>query len=310
MPKFFKFFDNALDPIRKGGKAVVASGNNDNLFKTVFHGTKPRRRIPNQKPNKKFVFNNIDKNKMNKTAQNMGFKNAVEFDNYIKKINPHKLNSSDVPKVSRIFKYLSKRGGTIAKLAIAGGSLSAMLIYLKKFQNKHSGCFRYDNDDEEIRYKFEKGSFFCSNDDDDDDNLKLLAIEKHPLYNVKKWDCNYNKFGNKKEIDEILQLGCKGLCDWKNFNILAKTTKGEYNPISNDDDKYIYKCERMSLLKALSTSTGNAMNEIISGLFNSDLGQNIANFLIYLCLVFIIILMFFIIIHYYKNNRKLKKRIT
>ena len=328
MSKIFKALDNTLDladninirPFKTvgGGKSFK---NNDSILKTIVDRRTLRRRrkiIPNATTPNKMIFNHnnkiFDNTKLNKTAQKMGFKNAFEFEDYIKNINPYKLvDASEAQRLSKIFNYLSKtskkRGGSIAKLAIAGGSLTAMIIFLKKFQKKYSGCFRYENDDEEkIKYKFV--GFFCGgdddNDDDDDDNVKLLSIEEHPLFGVKKWDCDYDNFekGNKR-VDEILQLGCKGLCDWKNFNILAETTKGEYNPIYPADDKYIYKCETMSLLKAFSTSTGNAVNEIVSGIIFSDLGQNITSFFFRLLYIVVLILaLLFIIFNYY--NKKMK----
>lgn len=314
MMKIYNILDDVLNIVRppkifKGGggggiKNVIK--NNNNLITTIVK----RKNIPKIVNNHKIISNNkkfFNNNNINKVAQYMGFKNADEFNNYIKTVNPYKLDTSQVNKLSKIFNYLSKiakktKGKNVAKLAIAGGTLSAMIIYLKKIQNKYNGCFRYDNDDnDEIKYKF-VGSFCINTGDDDDyDDVKLISEEEHPLYNVEKWDCKYDKFekGNKR-VDEILQLGCRGLCDWKNFNILAKTTKGEYEPISISD-KYTYKCETMTLLKALSSSTGNVIDEIFSGILFSDLGKNLSAFLFHLSCMFMLIIAIIIIIRYNKK---------
>ena len=267
-------------------------------------GGRRRRRITN--------IPNTSRVNITNTAEKLGFDNIRHFEDFIKNINPHHLSPPKVRKLTKIFKYLSKSKGTIAKSAIAGGTLLSMIIYMKHFQKKYSGCFRYDDndDDKTIKYKFKE---ICGNDDDDDDDdddVKLLPIQEHPLYGIKKWDYNYYKFekGNK-EIDEILQLGCNGLCDWKNFNILAETTQGKYDPINPPaNDKYVYNCETMSLLKALSTSTGNAVNEIVTGLYISNLGKNITNFFFRLLIIFITILMIIIILHK-KKMRDIKKGI-
>ena len=175
-----------------------------------------------------------------------------------------------------------------------------MIIFLQNYQKTHTGCFRYEKEQQqqqqEIKYKF-AGVSWCNNIGNNNNNnnsmdVKLIPENQHPLYNQKKWDCSYNKFpiGNN-QIDRILNLGCNGLCNWKNFNILAKTSKGEYEPITynDDDDKYVYKCETINMLQALSISTGDAFSD----LFDWNLGKYFMNTV--LRIFFIMILIYIII---------------
>ena len=240
--------------------------------------------------------------KVNKTAKSLGFKDNTDLNNFIKKINPNKLSISETKKVSKLYYHLSKiaksKPKSIAKLAIAGGTITTMILFLQKYQNIHCGCFRYEKNknenDQDIKYKF-MGTWCNNNNNNDNEKVKLLPENEHPLYNKKKWDCNYNKFpkGNN-QIDKILNLGCNGLCNLENFNILAKTTNGEYEPITYKQfDKYIYKCETMTILQALSISTGDVLNETFSGFFDSDLGKhlikNILRILFIIMLIYILI---------------------
>ena len=62
------------------------------------------------------------------------------MDDFIKNIkNPHNLNALEKRNALNIFNYLSKvakkNPGTVAKLAIAGGTLATMIIFLRKYQN-------------------------------------------------------------------------------------------------------------------------------------------------------------------------------
>lgn len=257
-------------------------------------------------------------------ANNLGFKNETSFYNYIDDIrDPYRLNLSQTQRFSRVFIYLSKfakkHPGSIAKVAIAGGTIATMIIFLKKFQNKHTGCFRYSKDDKDeslIKYKF-RGSSFCNNnnnnDDDeyyyDDSDLKLISEEEHPLYGKRKWDCSFDAFERNSRVDAILNRGCRGLCDWENFNILAGHTRGLYEPIkleSMDESKYsryLFKCEKMTVLRALSTSTGNALHEVFSGLIDSQLGENIVRLLTRAVIIILLLIIMYNLYSYLKVNK-------
>ena len=136
----------------------------------------------------------------NSIAKSLGFKDAVDFDNFIKNVNPNKLNAAETKKISILFKHLLKTAKrnpkSIAKLAIAGGSVTALIVFLKKFQNDYSGCFRYrkknkffmnkddndnnnDDDDDDVKYKF-AGSTWCNTNGTtktETKNIKLLLIQ-------------------------------------------------------------------------------------------------------------------------------------
>ena len=270
----------------------------------------------------------------NKRAKFLNFKSEANFYDFINEMARKKNNYSikDLKTLSNIYNYLKKfarkHPKSIAKTAIAGGSIIAMVTYLKNFQTKYSGCFRYDDDNDtiieessNIKYKF-RGNFCVGNDDDDDDDdddeeIKLLPELNHPLYGKNKWDCNFKDFfssdddDKRKKIDEIINLGCNGLCDWKNFNVLAESTTpiNHYNPITiNDNDIYTYQCEKISILRALSTSFGDFLSETFSGILDSNLGDNLIQLFIRLVLIFFIIIFLYKILfaRYKKNNTILK----
>ena len=299
MPKFkppsinkIKYIDNVSFP----------SGKQKNYYN--FWGDN----IKKKNNNYNFISkNNIDNkpivNSYNNTvAKSLGFKHVQEVDDFIRNINPHKLNVSDIKKLSKLYSHISKiaknRKYRLAKLAVAGGSITAMIIFLQKYQKTHNGCFRYEKiyEEGEIKYKFD-GKSWCNilGNNISNKEIKHIPESQHPLYNHKKWDCNYNKFpkGNKR-IDNIINLGCNGLCDWKNFNILAQTTNGEYQPlIDYTEDKYIYRCETVNILQAFSSSTGEILSDTFSGIFKSDLGKDFINTL--LRFIFIIVLIYMIV---------------
>ena len=278
-----------------------------NRFRNLnFSKTTPKKtKLNNNNNNNVITISSSSSNieKSNLVAKSLGFKNTSDFDNFIKNVNPKRIiDVKETKKLTTLFKYLSKiakkNPKSIAKLAIAGGSITAMIIFLKNFQNDYSGCFRYNKStNDKIKYKF-SGSWCNSNNTKNfnDENIKSLPENEHPLYNQNKWDCKYDSFDKEnQQINEILNLGCNGLCDWKNFNILAKTTNGEYKSIFHEEfHKYDYKCETISLLQALSISTTNTLTD----LFNVNLGIGIKQ----------IIFLFIILILIYKLYFSLKLR--
>ena len=312
--KIFNNLDNiSFNPRVNINTATTTTISNFNPFSIA------KRRILRRKPkmngnNAIYKFNNIKSyhslKKTNAIAKSLGFKNSIDVDDFIKKVNPHKLTASETKKMSNLYRYLlkvsKKHPKTIAKLAVAGGTLTAMIIYLKRFQNTYNGCFRYNNNDDElIKYKFD--GIWCNNNNNNkiigklnDDNIKLIPENEHPLYDKIKWDCNYNNFNNnnnnnkktQEKINQILNLGCNGLCSVDNFNILANTTNGEYNPIvinkNNILSSFTYKCETITMLQALSTTTVNALDEIVTGLFDGNIINEIIKLFFVVILIFII----------------------
>lgn len=235
-------------------------------------------------------------------AQKLGFQNEDDFFNYINEF--QKVGNWD--KLKNVFTLLRSNKKTIAVLGAAASSL-ALLDYCKFYQALNSGCFRYRKKKdggyrEKSRTKI--GGNYCS-PLTDVIGVKIKA-EKHPLYNLEKWNCNI--FEDKglvltNEIADILDLGCGGLCDIEHYNKLVReiNAKGEstYEPINIDKHKYIYRCERVTILRILTKTTGDAIDEIITGAINSNLGQRFTNIFNFGNLRFYIII-FIIFLIYYK----------
>ena len=345
--KIFPKFDTFIDDISKLDKTTSSSSSSSPFFNFDSEinkasvpnysnvrptaGIPPNRFRPQPKPKPKpqpkqpstdnNTINNIHtisrnsttvNSNYNQTAKSIGFKDSVEFDNFIQNIDPHKLNISETQKVSKLYSSLSKlsrsksKGSHIAKMAVAGGTIVAMIIFLQNFQRNHSGCFRYDkvnngsNDGDEIRikYKFD-GKSWCNNvlggGTSENKKVKTIPETEHPLYNVNKWDCKYKNFplGDEK-VDRILNLGCNGLCNWENFNVLATLTQGEYQPLLDyNDTRYVYKCETVNFLQALSSTTGDAISHTFSGLLDSDLGRQLVSTLLRVFFILILIYIIF-----------------
>lgn len=305
--KYGGFLDNVFIH-RPRSRPTVTNTNYSQKFNLTF---KNKSKILNHKFNNNNIINKrINFKNNNNIAKSLGFKDTLDLDNFIKNVNPYNLKSSEVKKISKLYSYFSKIAkkrptNRLVKLAIAGGTITTMIIFLQNYQKTYTGCFRYDKykgkEQQEIKYKFD-GVSWCNNIGNNNNNnkdVKLIPETQHPLYNKKKWDCNYDKFpiGNN-QVDRILNLGCNGLCNWKNFNILAKTTKGEYEPIIyDDDDKYVYKCETINMLQALTISTGDAFSD----LFDWNLDNHFINTV--LRIIFIVILIY-IIIKFYSYVKK------
>lgn len=191
-------------------------------------------------------------------AKKLGFFNEIQFSKWIERLNVSKsITVENSKKLGDIYQYITnfikKHPSSLAKAALAGGSIAFMVTFMQNFQKENTGCFRYSKDDQNclVRYKFD-GDFCLStaknnsyniknnnsnNNNSDEtvdstkyDDIKLLPMEQHPLFGVTKWECDYRHDADSKEVDEILHAGCQGLCDWLNFNILAQNTQ-EYSPI-------------------------------------------------------------------------------
>ena len=231
----------------------------------------------------------------NALARKLGFDDEAGFAKCISDLNLKKtLPVEDSRKLGRIFRFIKKHPASLAKTAVAGGGIVYMVSYLKQFQAENTGCFRYAKDDNDklIRYKF--AGNFCLQDDsknnnlNDSDSVKILSEDQHPLFNItSKWNCEYLAFerGNPL-VDEILNAGCNGLCDWTNFNFLTEhvteNKTGLYNPLvmdNDDDDEYMYRCEKATILRALTSVATNVIDETVSGFTQSQLGIKMINFL-------------------------------
>ena len=322
------YINNAIIPNKNN--MLIPNINNNNNNKNYNRIQKLFVDFHKRKRNTNHISKTINKpqyisiNKSDSIAKSLGFKDTTDFEKFIKDINPYTLNTNEMKKTSKLYKHLSniakQNPKSVAKLAIVGGSITAMIIYLKKYQNTYSGCFRYKKgniisnvliNDDKIKYKFagktwcnttEKYSNSDSNSSSSSSIIKLLPENEHPLFNKIKWDCNYNNFekGNKK-IDNILNLGCNGLCDWRNFNVLAKTTNGEYKPINDinlQQNNYIYKCETISILQALGMSTSSLLGD----LFSINLGIDMKYLIIIILIICILYKIYF--------TMKYKKKIS
>ena len=244
----------------------------------------------------------------NTLARKLGFEDETHFEKYISNLNLKKdIQVTDTQKLAGIFRYIksyvTKHPTSVAKAAIAGGTLALMVSYLKKFQAENTGCFRYGKDDDNnlIRYKFEGN--FCLDSAGCGGDVKMLSENQHPLFNLaNKWDCGYSQFemGNPV-VDEILDAGCNGLCDWLNFNTLTGLTTGDdqFNPYEdeNHDHRYIYKCEKATILRAIASGVSNVIDETLTGFAQSDLGKKTIKFLKsqfgqFIAFVFIMVLIY------------------
>ena len=227
-------------------------------------------------------------------ARKLGFKDESDFAKYISDLDLKKnIQVKDIQKLGGLFKYIKsyvvKHPTSVVKAAIAGGTITFMVSYLKKFQADNTGCFRYAKDDKNnlIRYKFE-GNFCLGEVGGTTNEVKIISENQHPLFNVtNKWDCDYSQFeeGNPA-VDEILNAGCNGLCDWLNFNTLTGlTTSGDdkFDPLIIDDNDeyymYIYKCEKATILRAITSGVSNVVDETLTGLAQSQLGKKTIEFL-------------------------------
>ena len=232
-----------------------------------------RRRGRGRNNNNKWIYEKNIK-ETNKLAKSLGFKNEKDFRQFIDTVVPE---TSKDTRLTRLFNYLSKNPKSIAKAAVAGGTITAMVIYLKKYQRDRTGCFRYIKGYTETTQPMKIMGNFCINDNTIDTNYDYTISEKeHPLYYQKKWDCNDNSLFNDSldpKTNHILGLGCNGLCNWQNFNVLASNTK-DYEPIDPKyhEDKinnYTYKCEHITILRALATNVGTIVDETFSGIMDA-----------------------------------------
>ena len=268
--------------------------------------------------------NNIKKRStLDRNAKKLGFQNESDFNHFFKHVDAKKMTQAETAKATKLYNELSKivkksknsggRTTSVAKLAIAGGTISAMVIYLQSYRNERSGCFRlFKNSasNDNIGSKFIGKMYYCGNASSEG----KIRQRKHPLFAHEKWDCNYNDFINKNEtLDKILKLGCNGLCNVDNFNFLVRhhTESGKFAPVETDLKQYKYECRDVSLLEALSQSTETAVSKITQGILDSELVKQILKLLLQ---IFVLLLLFFCsykIIKYmfqFENGENKKKK--
>ena len=230
-------------------------------------------------------------------AVKIDFKNEAELFDYIKNFDTKK---GDYSKFKKLF-TLMKKNKSVMKFT--GGATAAALLYhyCLLHQRSHSGCFRYlkDKDGNIIEHTKKKidGSYCIPFSE------PKIHKRHHPLYGVEKWDCNFKGFEGP-EAKDILKLGCNGLCNVENFNILAGLTK-EYEPYTSDkESKHIYKCEIVTILGSLTEMTGDAIDDAIDGALNSKLGKRIKTSFSSIKFYIFVVFLFFIYYHFFCNRHK------
>ena len=236
----------------------------------------------------------------NALAKKLDFKNEREFRQFIDTVSEKSKDGRLLKIYNYLFKVAKENPKSIAKIAIAGGSIATMVVYLKNYQKKRTGCFRYIRGQMDTEPKKIMGNY-CVNNDNDNDNdndENVIPEAEHPLHGVNKWNCNDNLFSNSIDpaVNHILSLGCHGLCDWRNYNTLASIAK-DFEPIVIDpkhtqDDEYVYKCERITILRALASNVGAVFNETFSGLMDSSIGRKIARAVFLFALVITMLLLY------------------
>lgn len=226
---------------------------------------------------KKYPFKLYEEhiNNVNKLAQDLGFENETQFLEYLES-NPSPTDSKLTKIFNTMTKWAGKHKSLILKSAILLGVGVAFLEYLNKYNRKNSGCFRYHVGKGHSLKKEVYLTRFCKFPINRVDyiNYDILNDNTHPLFNKKVWNCQFD-IPNSAETQNILNLGCKGICCPHNYNYLSQFVKG-YEPISNLENKeifYIYKCEQGTILRNIAEILGDGIGEVIQGIGQSDIWQ-------------------------------------
>lgn len=250
--------------------------------------------------------------KTNEMAKRFGFKNEAELAKEIEaaaklcKTANGRIIVNNNPKMRNLFSHLSrlKNKSTIVKGALLAGTISGMVIYLAKIQSEQSGCFRYNLDNREQLVKYKMAGNFCLGDVHDESteflskDLIVIPENSHPLFEKNKWDCEFKDFKMTSDVDReriynITSLGCNGLCNVENFNILTSLTDDDnYDKEINDvDNEYTFVCERATFLRTLTEESINYISEVADGVIESNIFKgvfdNIYKYIIFL-IIFII----------------------
>lgn len=287
-PSIIKYLDNTTGGTPKKLDDVIPNNNNkvkvgdDNIiiegssnppdkelldsFSTIGEKVKKNALIPTPK-------NVVDKPKLlmstDDLAKKLGFKNEDDIYQYIAKSK----KAGNWDRLRGLFGVMRENKTIISSLGI-GAAATTLYFYCLRHQENNSGCFRYKKDKrggirKNTRKKIAGYSCLASGGE-------KLQPKRHPLYRVEKWDCNFTNFrddDDNNNVNEILDLGCAGLCNLDNFNKLATLTDN-YKSLeeSLDNHPYVYKCEKVTILQFLIDGAGNTLDDIVQGVINSDLG--------------------------------------
>ena len=259
-------------------------------------------------------------------AKRLGFRNEAELAREIEAAaelcemsKNGRIIVNKTPKMRNLFFHLTrlKHKSSIVKGALLAGTISGMVIYLAKIQREQSGCFRYNLDNREQLVKNKMAGNFCLGDVHDDSSstdeflskdLIVIPENLHPLFEKDKWNCEFENFEMTGDVDRervynITSLGCNGLCNVENFNILASLTN-DYKEIINDENEYTFVCERATFLRTLTEESINYISEVADGVIDSNIFKGFYRH-IYKYFIFLIILI--IVIKIIGSNSTLMK---
>ena len=311
----------------------VEGGNSlsiDRKLTTFLDGKKPKvLKTATESATDTNVFSTARLRQSDTLARKLGFEDEQDF---ARKIVLGAGSSRKAGVVSKLYKLL-KTHPKLVKYSVGITSAAVLYNICMDYQTRHSGCFRYrrtksemetnemDNNDRnkgvtddlylvETRQKVR--GHFCvsdvSNNWGDNADVTWVSEEEHPLYDKPKWDCEFARFQNTKSSEEIISLGCNGLCDPANFNILASLSNEAFSPYPKLDENpdYVFKCEKVTFLRRIAELLGDGVDDIVDGISHSNLGKRVLDIfdlkpvknIILLC--FIILLLYFLYIRYFK----------
>lgn len=233
-------------------------------------------------------------NDVDNLAQDLGFKNESDFREFIES-NPSKDNLKLKNIFNKIKTWTLNNKSPIFKGLIALGLGAGFINILKKYNKMNSGCFRYSvNNDGSLL--LERGVYinrFCEQKMTENDYysstnpITILAEDTHPLFNISIWNCQSLPLSHLKKLckghhdtNDILNQGCNGICNPYNYSILLpyiKEKEKEESTINldfiNKDKKYIYRCEKGTILRNLAQMTGDGIYQVFDGISHSALGH-------------------------------------
>lgn len=173
------------------------------------------------------------------------------------------------PRVRNLYKSMAKwakrNPGTIMKYILGIGLGSAFLSQLKIYQKLNTGCFVYYTDDLGNSQRQKIPTRSCLDDYVHNNPVNM----PHPLDGI-SWTCDYDiTHLIPHDNYNILQMGCKAICDPRNYNIFAKYT--DYTPVDTKtlDDTKIYRCERGSFAQAVGNLSANIAKDIAKGIIGN-----------------------------------------
>ena len=235
-------------------------------------------------------------------AKKLGFENEKDFFKYIDQFKP----GDDLGKLRKFISLVRSNKDLITVVGVTA-SVGSILFYAKNYQAANTGCFRYrrtKGGGVRQKSKTKIGGNYCRSVTDN--YAAKIDAKKHPLYKMEKWGCNPFSDKNGYILDQsvvnIMDLGCAGLCNVKNYNALARVMndigESRYKPIDVEGDRYVYRCEIATMLGAFTGMASDTIDQIISAAINSKLGQRIRNFFDLGNLKFYIFLLVILFLYY------------